>query len=200
MPNNLDEHIQYSRNEWSTFDYFVNVVDFLKERSIKTMIDVGGCTGEVTAILLEKIPSLEKVIILEPVKENYEFIMSRLSTCGKVKVINKALFYGEQYISLGQCDDNVGGWSFQHNSNKIDKVKTITLEDLPKVDFIKIDIEGAEINVIPNSKTIHNTSYIEIEFHDELIEEDKCKDYIKEYLPNHEIIFSRNQNVFLVKK
>ena len=200
MPSNLNEHIRYSRNEWSTFEYFVNVVKFLKERSIKTMIDAGGCTGEVTSILLEKIPSLEKAIILEPVKENYEFIISRLDGYSKVDVINKALFYGEEYISLGQCDDNVGGWSFQYNTNKIDRVQTITLEDLTEVDFIKIDIEGAEINVIPNSKRIHNISYIEIEFHDELIAEDNWKNYIKEYLPNHEIIFNMNQNVFLVKK
>ena len=202
MPSNLNEHVHYSRNEWSTFEYFVNVVNFLEKKEIKTMIDVGGCTGEVTAILLEKIPSLEKAIILEPVKENYEFIVSRLNGDGTVEVINKALFYGEEYICLGQCDNNtnVGGWSFKHNTNKLDRVKTITLEDLPKVDFIKIDIEGAEINVIPNSKTIHNTSYIEIEFHDELNEEDKWKNYINQYLPNHEITFSRNQNVFLVKK
>lgn len=199
MPSNLDEHIQYSRNEWSTFEYFINVIDFLKEKKIKSMIDAGGCTGEVTAILLEKIPSLKKSTILEPIRENYEFIVNRLNHHNSVKVINKALFYGEEYISLGQCDDNVGGWSVQHNNNKVDKVKTITLEDLPKADFIKIDIEGAEINVIPSSKAIQNISYIEIEFHGDLIEEDKWKKYVQKYLPNHSVSFSRNQNCFLIK-
>lgn len=199
MPSNLDDHVNYSREEWSTFEYFINVVDYLKQKNIKTMLDVGGCTGEVTLIMMKNIPSLEKVTILEPIKENYEFIVNRLKNINTVDVINKALFYGKKYISLGQCDDNVGGWSYQYDNNKIDKVKTITLENFTNIDFVKIDIEGAEKNVIPRSKSIQDISYIEIEFHDELIEEDAWKNYVKKYLPNHNIIFSRNQNCFLVK-
>jgi FkbM family methyltransferase len=199
MPSNLDDHVKYSRDEWSTFEYFINVVDFLKQKNIKTMLDVGGCTGEVTLIMIKNIPSLEKVTILEPIKENYEFIVNRLKNINTVDVINKALFYGKKYIFLGQCDDNVGGWSYQYDNNKIDKVKTITLENFTNIDFIKIDIEGAEKNVIPRSKSIQNISYIEIEFHDELIEDDAWRNYVKEHLPNHSILFSRNQNCFLAK-
>lgn len=202
MPSSLNEHIYYTQNEWNTVDYFIKVVDFLNEKKIKSMIDAGGCTGEVTKILLEKVTSLEKAIIIEAVEENYNFICNRLNGDGVVNVVNNALFYGEDYISLGQCDSNVGGWSFQHFNNKTNKVKTITLEEFPIVDFIKIDIEGAEKNVICNSKNIHEIPFIEIEFHDDL--ELNWEKYVKEFLPNHEVVFSgspdRIQNVLLSKK
>jgi hypothetical protein len=202
MPSSLNEHVYYTQNEWNTVDYFIKVVDFLNKKNIKTMIDAGGCTGEVTKILLEKVTSLEKAIIIEAVEENYDFICSRLNGDGTVDVVNNALFYGEEYISLGQCDSNVGGWSFQHSNNTTNKVKTVTLEEFPIVDFIKIDIEGAEKNVIHYSKNIHEIPFIEIEFHDDL--EIGWKPFVDDFLPNHKVIFSgspdRIQNVFLAKK
>jgi len=204
MPSSLNEHVSETDNEWSSINYFKNVVDFLKTKNIKNVLDVGGCTGQVSVVLIHSIPTIEKVTILEPVLENYEFICERAKEAdtAKIEVINKALFYGEEYIQLGQCDNNVGGWSFKHQNNKTDKVKTATLEEFSDIDFAKIDIEGAESNVIPNSSYIHEIPYLEIEFHDELYV--SWSDFIKENLPSHVVKFEgspdRPQNVFLVRK
>ncbi len=197
MPNSLIEHVQYTENEWVNTPYFIDVIDFLEDRKIKSMIDVGGCTGEVSRIFLEKIPTLESIIILEPVLENYNFILNRFKDNNKIRVINSALYYGKDSISLGQIDGNVGGWGVDLLGNAIDNVSTITLEELPIVDFIKIDIEGAESNVISNSITLQEIPCIEIEFHFELMS--TWEDYVAEYLPNHKIIFNRFQNVLLCK-
>lgn len=203
MPNSLDVHVSETDNEWSSINYFKNVVDFLKKKNIKNVLDVGGCTGQVSVILLHQIPTIKQITILEPVPENYEFISERAkeSDTANVSVINRALFYGKSHIQLGQCDDNVGGWSFKHPGNKTDEVETVTLEEFENIDFAKIDIEGAEENVIMNSTYIHNIPYLEIEFHDHL--SSTWKEFVTENLKNHKVKFDGNpdrpQNVFLVR-
>jgi FkbM family methyltransferase len=204
MPSSLDAHISETETEWSTIDYFKKVVQFLKSREIKTVLDVGGCTGQVSVMLLHEIPSIEKVTILEPVLENYNFIVDRAKSAdsAKVEVLNKALFYGETHIKLGQCDSNVGGWSFKHTGNQTNEVETTTLEDFSDIDFAKIDIEGAELNVIPESTYINDIPYLEVEFHDELMT--SWKTFVGKHLKNHKVKFEGNpdrpQNVFLVRK
>lgn len=204
MPSSLDAHISETETEWSTIDYFKKVVQFLKSKEIKTVLDVGGCTGQVSVMLLHEISSIEKVTIIEPVLENYNFIVERAKSAdsAKVEVLNKALFYGESHIKLGQCDNNVGGWSFKHDGNQTNEVETITLEDFSEIDFAKIDIEGAEVNVIPESTYINDIPYLEIEFHDELTS--NWKPFVDEHLKNHKVKFNGNpdrpQNIFLVRK
>ena len=204
MPSSLVEHVSETESELSSITYFKNVVNFLKSRNIENVLDVGGCTGQVSVLLIHSIPTIKKITILEPVRENYEFICERAKEADtvEIEVINKALFYGEEYIQLGRCDSNVGGWSFRHQNNQTDSVKTITLEEFSNVDFAKIDIEGAESNVVPNSTYIKEIPYIEIEFHDELYV--TWGDFINEHLNSHQVMFEgspdRPQNVFLVRK
>lgn len=204
MPNSLNEHISETDVEWSSIDYFKNVANFLKEREVENILDAGGCTGQVSVILLHKIPTIKKITILEPVVENYNFIVERAKSAdtANIEVINKALFYGSPKIQLGQCDTNVGGWSFKHSGNRTNDVETITLEEFSDIDFAKIDIEGAEENVITNSTSISNIPYLEIEFHDELME--TWKKFVKTHLKNHKVKFEgtpqRPQNCFLVRK
>lgn len=204
MPSSLEAHVSETENEWSTIGYFKNVVQFLKEKNVKNVLDVGGCTGQVSVMLLHEIPTIESVTILEPVSENYKFIVERAKDAdtAKVNVLNKALFYGKTHIRLGQCDNNVGGWSFQHTGNQTEEVETATLEEFSNIDFAKIDIEGAEKNVIPSSTYIHEIPYLEIEFHDELMT--TWKEFVGEHLKNHMIKYEGNpqrpQNVFLVRE
>lgn len=204
MPSSLNAHIFETESEWSSIDYFKNVVQFLQSKQIKNVLDVGGCTGQVSVMLLHEIPSIENITIVEPVVENYNFIVERAKSAdtAKVNVVNKALFYGETHIKLGQCDSNVGGWSFKHSGNQTDEVETITLEEFINIDFAKIDIEGAEENVIPSSTYINEIPYLEIEFHDELCT--TWKSFVSKNLKNHKIKYEgsphRPQNVFLVRK
>jgi len=51
-------------------------------------------------------------------------------------------------------------------------------------DFVKIDIEGAEKNVLMNSELIKCAKFITLEWN----QEDNLKDFIQQYLPNFKII------------
>lgn len=201
MPNTLDSHLTYTDIEWKTNQYFKNIVRFLNSKQVENILDAGGCTGRVTTILIEEIPTIKSATILEPVKDNYNYIVENTKKYQQVVVINKALFYGKKFIQLGQCDDNVGGWSFKHTNNKTNNVSTTTLEDFENIEFLKMDIEGAEKNVIPNSSYIHEIPYLEIEFHDELME--TWEEYSKINLPNHVLKFDASPeraNGFFIRK
>ena len=63
------------------------------------------------------------------------------------------------------------------------EIKTLEELELPIVDFIKIDIEGGEFNVIENSSYLQQIRWIDIEFHGNI-----DVSYVKTYFPNHEIM------------
>jgi len=183
----LEGHIYYTNEEWTSRPFYVNIIEFLKERQIKSVLDIGGCTGEVPKIMFSKIPSLETALILEPVSINFNFIQDRFKNEYRIKVINKALYYGADFISLGQSDGNVGGYNMHSNSHTVQfsDIPTTTLEDLPKYDFLKIDIEGAEKNILENATCFADFKYIAIEFHDEM--GTTWPELIAKYIPTHKI-------------
>lgn len=228
-----EDHKTYTSLEWNLPDfYFEGVVKFLQEKNIKSFIDIGGCAGEVSNILLEKIPTIEYGLVFEPQPENYEFILKNIKS-EKVKVENKAVFYGKESISLSIRDQNVGSWSVlfaeKYPQNSVD-VECVDLDSYLKdkeYDFVKIDIEGAEFNVIQNSFLLKEVPFVEIEIHYEhfeiyknqnkekdlseyLYEKGNILDFVLECFPNHEMYYylsgssdvdQKNPgNIFLVKK
>ena len=204
--DNLNEHLKYSINEWNNSEYYKKVQLYLKENKIKNFIDVGSCSGGVSDVFFNNLPSLEKGILIEAIPENYEYIKNRIGPSEKILFINKALFYNHSHITLGSVRTNVGGWSYQSKSNTI-KLETTTLENVIDenkiflnggVNFIKIDIEGAEYNIIENSEILKETPFIEIEFHvndeyninysDSKFLSDSWEPFVKKHLPNHTLI------------
>jgi FkbM family methyltransferase len=206
----LEYHCLYTRTEFENSKYYMSVLEFLKERKIENMIDIGGCAGETSIILLENIPTLKKCIILEPIQENFMYISNRIDNLTTI-VINKAVYYGSDSIKLERDKNSVGAWSISFINDNSLNFETITIEEISdlidsSIDFVKIDIEGAEVNLIENSNIIHEIKYIEIEFHRDLILSSKWIPYVEKWLPNHTIVFGgqdgRNQDgsAFLIRK
>jgi len=203
MPDSLDQHVSWTRSEWSSNPYMSNVVSFLEKVGIESFIDAGGCTGEFTKIMLERIPSIKLAVILEPVPENYQFIKSNLSD-ERVTVINKALYQTKKTISLGRVDANVGGWSVNYEGSET--YECVSVEELVEKyspDFMKIDIEGAERDVIENSSALSGVEFLEIEFHDQYVDPSAWREYVSKYLPDHTVVLAGDswcsQNGFLVR-
>ena len=223
-----DDHKLYTSVEWKHIEYFSEVIKYLQEKNIKSFIDVGGCTGEVSNIILNEIPTIEFGLIFEPHPINCEYIKNNINS-DKVQIENKALFYGQDSISLSIRGPNVGSWSFlfseQYPENSIE-VECVNLDDyLSKMnyDFIKIDIEGSEFNLLENSLLLKEVKYIELEVHHEHFgmykkhKTDECDnaiDFVLQHLPNHDVVYfltsdfeNENSNpglcsgnLFLVKK
>jgi FkbM family methyltransferase len=183
----LDGHLDYTNLEWSYKPFYATMINFLRDKKIQSFLDVGGCTGEVVKIFFSQIPTMKEAVILEPVPVNFDYIQNRFKDDWRVKIINKALHYGAETISLGQSDGNIGGYNMnsQNHTTQFNQLPTITLENLPKYDFIKIDIEGGERNVLENTTCLSEFKYIAIEFHDDMAT--TWTELIEKYIPTHKI-------------
>lgn len=180
-------HMIYSHFEWFNGIFYQEVVRILKEAKIKSMIDVGGCNGHVSKILLELIDTLEKSIIIEPIPKNYHFINFRFCDESRIEVCPKAIYYGKDTITLNSEDGNLGGFCNSKTNNGY-KVSTTTLEKFPIPDFLKLDVEGSEYNIIENSNNLKKVPFINIEFHDN--ETKSCNEwenYVSTHFPYHKI-------------
>lgn len=209
------QHKVYTYNEWSGYEYFHEVIKYLKEKEIKSFIDIGGCSGEVSRIILEEIPNIEYGIIFEPNIDNYLFIKTNVND-EKILVENKAIFYGKDSIKLSIKSEwkNVGSWSiyfneeYPENSIEVECVDLDSYLNEKQYDFVKIDIEGSEFNLIENSTKLKDVKYIELEIHYhhyEVDHSDNVLQYLNKYLPAHEIYYylgedeNKPGNVFLVR-
>lgn len=178
-------HMIYSHFEWFNGIFFKEVVKILKKAKIESMMDVGGCNGHVSKILLECIDTIKESIIIEPVPKNYHFINFRFCDEPKIKVCTRAIYYGKDRLLLNSDDGNLGGF---HSSDKGYSVLTTTLEKFPVPDFLKLDVEGSEYNIIENSTNLKKVPFINIEFHDN--ETKSCsewEDYVSIHFPEHKI-------------
>ena len=66
-------------------------------------------------------------------------------------------------------------------------------KDFLKPDFVKIDVEGAEKNILLNSKIIREAKYIIVEWN----QKECFYEFVNKYLDNFEII--KNDFDFLLK-
>jgi hypothetical protein len=191
----LNEHIKFTRWEWRTKQEYTSLIDFLHHAKIESYMDLGANTGTICRILKESIPSLKKCYLFEPQKENYDFIVSNLSDIigDDVKVYDKGIYYGKDRMTLFRCDENVGGYTaikypgFLPSGGEAEMVTLESMEIAP-VDFIKIDVEGSEPNIIQNSDYLNKIKYIQIEFHPPFDTEDKCTDLLIRKLINHSVV------------
>ena len=205
MPNTLEEHILYTRNEFLTLPYYVKLFEVLQKLTIQSYADIGANTGEVCNIFFEKLTNLKQAFLFEVDETNFKFMQSNVKNQEKVKMYNSAIYYGINTPILLRSS-NPGGHIVTHTENNNDKNSNIitnwvTLEGcgIPQVDLVKIDIEGGEYELIGKSQYIHNTKYIEIEFHFD--PGFAILDWINQYIPNHRVLVMEDmQGRFLLEK
>jgi len=185
MPSTREEHVLYTRNELNTYSYYIDVIEYLKQKNIKSYIDIGANVGEFCNVLFEKLPTLEKAYAVEPENSNFEFLKENIKNKENVVCINTAIGYNFQSPKIVPFHDNVGGFKVLEDAGDYPNTTMSTLEELnlPIVDLVKIDIEGGEYNIIENSKYLQNVKFIELEFHD--YEKVSTRDYVAKYFPHH---------------
>lgn len=221
MPYSREEHISYTRNELENYDYYLKVLSYLNDSKIKSYIDIGANIGEFCNVMFEKIPSLTDAYLFEVEFNNFQFMKNHVKN-KNVNMFNFGIGYNFKNPNL-ILGPNPGGYFVKDNieerniitldgkkfvvkddnkKNTISNIVMKTLEELnlPIVDFVKIDIEGGEYNIIENSIYLQNINLIEIEFHDFdknfLIEK-----YINKTFNSHEIIILEDRKGrVLIKK
>lgn len=138
--------------------YERNESDFIKRHVSRgmTALDVGANIGYFTTMMAGLVGESGKVIALEPVIDTFHKLSSAVSLNNQRSIVelhNVAASSGVGSFELGYDIDsfNMGGISLNkegHGRNRIvQKAETRTIDELVwgrPIDFIKMDIEGAE--------------------------------------------------------
>ncbi len=196
MPSTPKDHFQYTIQEWSN-DPFKEILNKVKD--IKVVYDIGANSGGFSFLLDSLFDDLD-IYCFEPVGRNFDELKKNMPNA---KCLKYGIYYGERESRILWRGENCGAFFVEHvNSGepRVDigeRVELRELEELklPKPDLIKIDIEGAEENVIPNSKIIKDTKYLIIEWHPDHV---PVLDFFKEHLPKHKIIHNIENRQFLL--
>lgn len=115
------------------------------------MIDAGAYIGDTSVYFLSRFPNLN-VIALEPNLESYKTAKKNLKPYGKcVKLLQKGLFSNDetQYFSGAGT-----GTTITKSGTQMECISIMSLIEqysIPRIDFLKMDIEGAEENIFSSN-------------------------------------------------
>ena len=156
------------------------------------VLDLGACTGDFCIIASKKVGANGVVIALEPDPDNYKLLKFNIqrNNCQNVIPLNSGV--GQEN---NQEKEIIAPFD-KPSRGKISTLETI-LEQLDmdkRIDFIKMDIEGAEAEVINTSiDTFKQADVISLEFHG-------TKDRIDELLLNHGFFFKPITMAYVYKR
>ena len=144
---------EYSKTYSRERQYFDNEIVELNSGDV--LVDCGGYNGDDTDYFLKNVPNpnIAKSIIFEPDHFNYISILEKYCEDSRVKVLPFAASDKNEDISfLGGK-----GTSSRVSKNGEEMVKAVCIDDIlykEKVSFIKMDIEGSELNALKGCKKI----------------------------------------------
>ncbi|MFT6981247.1 MAG: FkbM family methyltransferase [Crocinitomicaceae bacterium] len=142
--------------------------EFKADSDSPTIIDCGSNIG-LSLLYFHKLYPNSKLIGVEADPKIAEVLKENLSknNCA-AEIIEKALWSSsDEKLSFGSSGDDSGSLFSEDNTTT---VETIGLKELlsqhKQIDLLKIDIEGAELEVIHSSKDLlENVKYMFVEFH-----------------------------------
>jgi FkbM family methyltransferase len=157
--------------------FFKNILSVINP---KVCLDIGANVGEYTRALLELTGA--KVYSFEPLSEPFKIVADlKISFGDRIVPINKGVGAKNEYLNIYFNKDVSAHASFSKDvqavpylkNNSIDFIEVVTLDsffenfDELEIDFIKIDTEGFEWEVLQGAKNIlekYKPKIIQIEF------------------------------------
>lgn len=139
-----------------------------------TVLDIGAHIGNHTLTLRDSVADTGYVFAFEPNPRNAALLSDTVTRNGfqNVEVVNKALGESDGTAALRFEDGNTGsatvlGGDIQMNEIEIEVVSLesfLSMKGIDSIDFMKIDVQGGEINIIPHID-LRNVSTILLEVH-----------------------------------
>jgi FkbM family methyltransferase len=130
-----------------------------------TVIDIGGHAGRHTDVFVKQI-GCSRVVVFEPLPNHFQVLCERYKNYNQVEVFDCAL--GEQtgtsdFVFNANSPEESGLKERVYNNPENRKVETLrvaraTLDSwatkLNRVDFVKIDTEGGEVDIIRGGREV----------------------------------------------
>ena len=134
-----------------------------------TAVDVGANIGYFTLLMADRVGPQGKVIAFEPLAENFRILQENIQLNGHTNVVaeNLALMSRTERIELRSATPGAITWVAsvridQNSAVESQGVEAVTLDEyvqqkgIAKVDFLKIDVEGAEASVLEGAANVLN--------------------------------------------
>lgn len=142
--------------------FFLDIyrTDLLKPKDI--VLDLGASTGDFCIIASKKVGEKGRVIAIEPNAEDYEILKLNIQRNNCQNIIPLNLAVGSE------CMEKETTFWGRKSTCKVNTLENILdmLKIKDKVDFIKMDIEGFELDVIHKSiRKVKEANIISLEFH-----------------------------------
>lgn len=159
-------------------DFFIK--KYLSNNQIKLCLDVGANIGNYSKLLLEETNS--KVISFEPMPFNFKKLSNNLSDYSdRTILVNKGISSKSGTLDINYNENLPSFASFIRESNHHEyvqnnetlEIEVISIDDfirenhITEIDFIKIDVEGFESEVIEGAFETFNSikpKYVQIEY------------------------------------
>jgi FkbM family methyltransferase len=144
---------------------FEGEYDIPYENPNPVILDIGGNVGGF-CLWANKRWANSKIYSYEPIKNNFNLLKENTKDINNIVISNVAIGSKEENKKMYYGAHNVGECSFQHGLEQIEDgeyVSVMPANLLPKADIVKIDTEGAEIEILENM-VIKPDVYL-IEFH-----------------------------------
>ena len=148
------------------------------ELAPRLIVDAGANVGMATLYLSHQYPNAE-IVAIEPEPSNFKMLERNCGGLPNVTLIQAALW--SRSCSLEIDDSGSEAWAFRvservSTSGKTVAVPTITIQEIldrfhaDRIDFLKLDIEGAELELFSqgSEQWIDRIGSIAIELHDRL--------------------------------
>lgn len=156
------------------------------------IIDCGANIGLTSHQLSHAFPQCQ-IISVEPDLGNYTQLLKNLSTRTNILALNKAIWSEGRTLNIDYSFRDGQDWSVRTTDEKTlsgVSVESITISQILKlsghrvIDFLKIDIEGAEKELFKDKNTsdfLNRTKFISIEIHDEFDMSSKIFEILESY-------------------
>jgi FkbM family methyltransferase len=139
----------------------------LFERTItpgSVVFDLGGHVGFYTLLASELVGPTGKVYVFEPVPRNIYFLKEhlRLNRADNVTVLEAAVAHKSGVMSFDEGPDSSMGHLASDGKLQVKTValdELITMGEIPVPDYMKLDIEGAELLALLGSKSMLEESH-----------------------------------------
>lgn len=132
------------------------IYSLIKKREVRAFVDVGAYRGDTLREAVEYFDTLERVYAIEPDKKNFKKLSNYAEALPiEVYPINAAAWSTTGVGSISESGNRnstiQATASFQHT---VDEVSLATVDSLVRhrVDYIKYDVEGAELEALVGSR------------------------------------------------
>lgn len=154
-------YMAFELEEYITWNciYFDNVFFTYSENEF--LLDCGGYTGDSIDAFISFVPNYKGIISFEPMPGNFEIIKRKHGTNPKIRLENKGIWDGGDGVTFllnGASSKIIIPGRKDNEKDNVIEIDVTSIDSLnlqEKVTFIKMDIEGAELNALKGaSQTI----------------------------------------------